>query len=125
MEFIINYGSDIHGKEVVSIKSVAKKVIVCSLLGLLQVGLFAPAADAAAPKHKPQRYEHRAEYRNDHHQRELKKEKERRLKEENKRHEKIMKRHPFESTKQWHERQKKEIERHRRAVYEIMQMGRR
>lgn len=103
----------------VSIKRVAKKVIICSLVGLLQVGLFATAAEAAPPRpFEPPRYEHR----HDHERRDFEKEKKRRIQEENKRHEHNMKRLPFESKKKWHERQKKEIERHKRAIHEIMRM---
>jgi len=99
-------------------KIVAKKVIIYSMLGLMQLGMFSSVAAASPRQEEPPRFEQR----NDHQQRDLEKEKEQRLHEENKRHEQEMKRHPFESKKQWHERQKQENERHERAIHEIMEM---
>ncbi len=100
----------------------AKKIVVYSMVGLMQVGLFASVAEAASPRHpEPPRYEQRY----DHQRQEREREKERKIKQENERHEKEMKRRPFESQKKWHERQRNENERHKRAMYEIMKMGRR
>ena len=122
MERMISAWSQSKCKGRVSMKNVAQKVIIYSMVGLLHVGVFVSAAEAAAPgQNEPPRYEHRDEHR----QRELEKEKERRLHEENVYHEKQMKRRPFESKKSWHERQKKENERHEKAVREIMRMGHR
>ncbi|MDF2568848.1 MAG: hypothetical protein K0R55_452 [Sporomusa sp.] len=104
-------------------KSVVKKVIIFSMVGLMQVGFLASAAEAAVPQRhgEPPRYEQR----NDHHQREMEKQKEHKIREENARHEKEMKRRPFESNRKWHDRQQKENERHERAIHEILHIGRR
>ena len=103
-------------------KIVARKIIIYSMLGLMQVGMLSSVAAASPRQGEPPRFEQRYEHRDDHQQRDLEKEKQQRLHEENKRHEQEMKRHPFESKKQWHERQKHENERHERAIHEIMEM---
>lgn len=103
-------------------KSIAKKIIVFSMVGLMQVGLFATVAEAASPR-QPERP--RYEQRHDHQRQEREKEKQRKIKQENERHEKEMKRRPFESQRKWKERQRIEIERHKRAIHEIMKMGHR
>ncbi|WP_371380781.1 hypothetical protein [Sporomusa aerivorans] len=101
-------------------RKIVKNLVVFSMVGLMQVGLFASAAEAAAPRPgDPPGYEHR----NDQHQRDIEKEKERRIQEENRRHEHEMKRRPHESKRDWHERQEREKERHERAIYEIMHRG--
>lgn len=101
-------------------KKLAKKLIIFSMVGLMQVGMFASAAEAAAPRpDDPSGFEQRDE----HHHRDM--ERERRIREENERHEKEMKRRPHESKQHWHERQKHEMERHERAIHEIMEMGHR
>ncbi|SDE01041.1 hypothetical protein [Sporomusa acidovorans] len=103
-------------------KKLAKKLIIFSMVGLMQVGMFASVAAAAPPRpNDPSGFEQRDE----HHHRDLEREKQRRIREENERHEKEMKRRPFESKQHWHERQKREIQRHERAIHEIMEMGRR
>lgn len=103
-------------------KKLTKKLIIFSMVGLMQVGLFATAAEAAAPRpDDPPGFEQRDEHR---HQG-MEKEKHRRIHEENERHEKEMKRRPFESKQHWHERQRQENERHERAIHEIMEMGHR
>lgn len=89
----------------VHMKIVAKKVIIYSMLGLMQVGMFSSVA-AASPRHEePPRFEQR----NDQHQRDMERERAHKIQEENKRHEKEMKRYPFESKKHWRERQKHEM----------------
>ncbi len=99
-------------------KNVAKKLIIFSMAGLMQIGMFASAVEAAPARHDdPPGYEQRDE----HHQRD--REKERRIQAENKRHEHEMKRRPHESKRNWHERQKHEIERHEKAIHDIMEMG--
>lgn len=100
----------------------AKNLMIFSMVGLMQVGLFATVAEAAAPRHdNPPKFEQRNEQR----QREMEREKERRIREENERHKKEMKRRPFESKKHWQERQRQENERHKRVIHEIMGMGHR
>ena len=96
-----------------------KKTIIYSMVGLMQVGLFATVAEASPRLVEMSRYEDR----HDHHRRDIEREKEHRLREENRRHEHEMRRRPFESRRAWHERQQREIERHRRAVHDIMRMG--
>lgn len=98
-------------------KIVAKKVIIYSMLGLMQIGMFSSVAAASPRQEEPPRFEQR----NDHHQ-DWERERAHKIQEENDRHAKEMKRYPFESKKHWHERQKQEIERHERAIHEIMEM---
>jgi hypothetical protein len=100
--------------------SLIKKTIIYSMVGLMQFGFFATVVEASPRQAEMSRYENRHDY----HQRQLKREREHRLHEENKRHDREMRRRPFESKRAWHERQQREIERHRRAVYEIMKIGR-
>ncbi len=99
--------------------ALVKKLIIYSMVGLMQMGLFVTAAEASPRETEMSRYEDR----HDHNRRQLEREKEHRLREENRRHEHEMRRRPFESKRAWHERQKHENERHRRAIHEIMRMG--
>ena len=97
----------------------AKKIIVYSLVGILQFGLGAATLEAS-PRHDGhgpgQRYEqHRNDHRND-----RERERERRLKLEKARHEREMMRRQHESEWAWRDRQRAENERHDRIVKDIV-----
>lgn len=104
-------------------KIAMKKLVVYSMLGLLQVGMFSSVAAAApGPLHNngSQRIAHLD--RNDHdHKREQERRREHdeRKRQENERHEREMKRRPHESHREWKERQEREKERHDKALREI------
>ena len=103
-------------------KSVAKKVAIYTMVGLLQVGLFSSVAAAASgPVHNDN--SHRQTYldRDDRHDRndDRKRMHDERKREENERHEREMKRRPHESDREWRERQEQEKERHNNALREI------
>ncbi|SMD15838.1 hypothetical protein [Sporomusa malonica] len=99
-------------------KDMVKKIIIFSMVGLLQIGMMASLAEASPKYEKHQRYEHR---RNNHDSHMWERENNRRIHAENARHEHEMRRRPFESKKNWHKRQQREIERHKQAIREIMQ----
>lgn len=103
-------------------KMVAKKVILYTMVGLLQVGLFSSVAAAASgPIHNDNSPRLAHFDRDDRHDRDddKKRKYEERKREENERHEREMKRRPHESEREWRERQKQEKERHDRALREI------
>lgn len=97
-------------------KGIAKKVIIYSMVGLMQVGLFATVVEASPSHEEMSRFEQQRE----HHQ-EWERERAHRIREENERHERAMKRRPFESRREWRERLRHENERHERAIREIME----
>lgn len=86
--------------------SVAKKVAIYSLIGIMQIG-FGAAVIEAAPRERKQRNEWRYEDRE--HKRDRERERERkydeRIRKEYERHEREMRRRPYESKKEWQERQ--------------------
>jgi hypothetical protein len=99
-------------------KSIAKKIMIYSLAGIMQVGLGATVV-AASPLYNdgPQRivqlddgYNHDGDRQREH---------DRRQREENDRHEREMRRHDGESERDWHERQRIENERHEHAMNDI------
>ncbi len=103
-------------------KMVGKKVIIYSMLGLMQVGMFSSVA-AAAPGPIHNNGAQRIAYldrddRHDHDNDEKRKHDERK-REENERHEREMKRRPHESEREWRDRQEREKERHDNALREI------
>lgn len=94
-------------------KSVAKKVLIYSMVGLMQVGLFASVTEAAVKQNEPTKYEQReGSHQGD-------QDKERKIREENERHEKEMKRRPNESDREWQKRQQQENERHDRELRQV------
>lgn len=99
-------------------KSMAKRVLIYSMVALMQVGLFATVAEAAPQPEELQRFEY--EHQRDHHP-DWERERNHRIHEENRRHEREMRRRPFESRREWRERQRHEIERHERAIHRIME----
>lgn len=103
-------------------KIVAKKVIIYSMLGLMQVGMFSSVA-AAAPGPVHNDSSQRIAYldRDDRHDRDddQRRKHDERKREENERHEREMKRRPHESDREWRERQEHEKDRHDKALREI------
>jgi len=97
-------------------QSMAKKVMIYSMVGLMQVGLFATVVEASPRGEGPPQYEQQR----DHHP-EWERERNHRIHEENIRHEREMKRRPFESRREWRERQRHENERHEREIHRIME----
>ena len=109
-------------------KKLAKKILVYSLAGIMQVGLGVTTATVieASPIYNdgPQRIVqlderdyHDHERERDHERRQ--REHDERQREENRRHEREMRRHDHESEREWHERQREENERHDNTMHEI------
>lgn len=90
--------------------TIVKKVIVYSMIGILNIGLFATAAEASPRSEHSYRYERHEGNRSD---------RECRLREEHWRHEREMQRRHDEDARRWHERQEKERERHDKIVRTI------
>jgi hypothetical protein len=90
-------------------KSLAKKFVVFSLIGLMQVGLGASVLEAS-PRHD----DHRRDYRYE--QRQKEKDREARIREERARHEREMQRHHHESDWQYQERMKREKDHHEEVM---------
>ena len=110
-------------------KILVKKTITYSMLGLMQVGLFASVAEAATIIHNNNSQQviqldsrqdsDRNRERNKDRDQERKREHDRRMKEEKERHDREMKRRPHENEREWHERQERERERHDKELREI------
>jgi ABC-type nickel/cobalt efflux system permease component RcnA len=103
-------------------KPLAKKVIIYSMLGLMQVGMFSSVAAAApGPSHnyESQRIAYMDRDDRHGHDNDRKRKHDERQREEKERHEREMKRRPHESDHEWRERQKHENERHENALREI------
>jgi hypothetical protein len=91
-------------------KNITKKIIVYSMVGLMQVGL-GTAMVAASPLHNdgPQQIV-QLDRQSDHDQRQ---------REENQRHEREMRRRDHESDRDWHNRQEQENQQHDNTMHEI------
>ncbi len=105
-------------------KFVAKKVVVYSMLGLLQVGMLSSTAVAAPSllnNNDPQQIVQldRRDHDRDRYERERRREHDERMRRENERHEREMRRRHHESEREWHERQRRENERHDHELREI------
>lgn len=104
-------------------KIIGKKVIIYSMLGLMQVGMFsAVAAAAPGPLHNDNSQRIAYLDRHDGHDNrdnDRRRQHDARLKKENERYEKAMKRRQHESEREWRERQERENERHDQALREI------
>lgn len=110
-------------------KFVAKKAIIYSMVGLLQVGMFSSVAAAApgsihnngsnrmAYHQRDNRHDHNNEQKRKHD--EQKRKHDERKRQENERHEREMKQRPHESEREWRERQRQEKDRHENALREI------
>lgn len=99
-------------------KSLVKKVVIYSMVAILQCGIGAATLEASPrqdnhqnrDRHEQVRYENNHQNRND---------REMRHREENARHEREMERRHHESERQWHERQRIENERHDQILRDI------
>ena len=102
-------------------KKITKKVVTYSLLGLMQIGIFATAtaAEASPFYNHSQRPIQLDDRRDSHRDDDRRQEHDRRVREENERHEKEMRRKPHESEREWRERQEREKERHDQTLREI------
>ena len=111
-------------------KTIAKKTIIYSMVGIMQIGLVATVAEAATINNgSPSRVvlldSHHDRDRDgdkdrDHDRdRERQREHDRRMKAEKERHDREMRRHHGEGEREWHERQERERERHDREMREI------
>lgn len=90
-------------------KSIAKKIVIFSMIGLMQVGLGASVIEAS-PRHddKHQRYEQR--------ERDRDRDRDHRIREEQRRHEREMQRRENEREQDWKERQQREKEHHEEVM---------
>lgn len=109
-------------------KFAAKKVVIYSMLGLMQVGMLSSVAVAAPGllnNNDPQQIiqlDHRDRDRDrdhDRYERERRREHDERVRREHERHEREMRRHKHESEREWRERQRRENERHERELHDI------
>lgn len=101
-------------------KNIGKKIIACSMLGLMQVGILSSVAAAAqAPLHNGSSQQIISLDRDNRRDDARRKEHDERQKREKERHEKEMKRRPHEGEREWRERQQREKERHEQAMREI------
>lgn len=97
-------------------KNIAKKLIVYSMVGIMQIGLGASMV-SASPAHGPERVKYSEEHHN--HDNDRQREHDRHMREENERHEREMQRRHDESVREWRERQERENERHDAALNEL------
>lgn len=107
-------------------KVVAKKVVVYSMLGLMQVGMLSSTAVAAQsllhnndPQQIVQLDRRDRDHDRDRYERERRREHDERMRRENERHEREMRRRHHESEREWRERQRRENERHDHEMHEI------
>lgn len=100
-------------------KHIVNKVVVYSMIGIMQAGLGASVIEAT-PLHNDN-LQRIIQLDDGDHDRDNDRQREhdRRLHEENARHEQEMRRHPGEGEREWHERQEREKERHEEALREI------
>ncbi|SFL40523.1 hypothetical protein [Pelosinus propionicus] len=99
-------------------KSIVKKIVVFSMVGMMQIGLGASIIEASPLYNEPVPMQQQNNWKVGNGER-FEHERQERERAENQRHEREMKRRPHETKKQWHERQKRENERHERELREI------
>jgi hypothetical protein len=99
-------------------KNIAKKIMIYSMAGIMQVGLGATVV-AASPLHIDDSQRIVQLDSGDYPDGDRQREHDRRQREENERHEREMRRHDGESERDWHERQRIENERHEHAMNDI------
>ncbi|MEN6412511.1 MAG: hypothetical protein ABFC84_07080 [Veillonellales bacterium] len=97
-------------------KNIVKKIVVYSMVGMLQIG-FGASIVSASPAHGPERIQYSEEYHN--HDNYRQHEHDKRMREENKRHDWEMRRRHDESVREWRERQERENKRHDSVLNEI------
>jgi len=126
MEFIIKLwirNQNKRTKGSVPMKIVAKKVIIYSMLGLMQVGMLSSVAAAApGPLHNSSSQQIVQLDRHDGHDNrdnDRRRQHDERMRQENQRHEREMRRHPNEGRRAWRERQERERDRHDRELRDI------
>ena len=90
-------------------KSVFKKIVIYSMIGIMQLGLGASVIEASPRdnNHHDQRYEQRQRDR------------QHRIQEENRRHEREMRRRDHEGEREWRERQDRERAHHEEVMRTI------
>ncbi|CUH97826.1 putative secreted protein [Propionispora sp. 2/2-37] len=97
--------------------SLAKKVMIYSMVGIMQIGLGASVAAASpAPDYSPVPQRYGAPHHDRH---DIERERHERERIENERHEREMRRRPNENRRDWEKRKKHENERHRKALDDI------
>jgi hypothetical protein len=103
-------------------KILAQKTLIYSMIGLMQVGLFASIAEAATFHNNSSQQVVQFNSRHDRDRdrdQDRQREHDKRLRKENERHEREMRRRPHERERDWHERQERERERHDRELRDI------
>ncbi|MDU2063651.1 MAG: hypothetical protein E6713_02325 [Sporomusaceae bacterium] len=100
-------------------KRVGKKIMIYSLVGMMQIGWGVSVLEASPLTQENRSViqlddRHHMEREREHEERQ--REHDRRMREEQKRHEHEMRRHPHESEREWHRRQEQERERHEREM---------
>jgi hypothetical protein len=97
--------------------SIAKKIIIYSLVGIMQVGLGVTVIEASPVYNDgPQRI---VQLEDRHDDNDRQQENVKRLRDENERHEREMRRRDHESDREYHERQRRENKRHENALHDI------
>jgi hypothetical protein len=99
-------------------KSLAKKIMIYSLAGIMQVGLGATVV-AASSLHIDDSQRIVQLDSGDYPDNDRQRERVERRRQENERHEREMRRRDHESEREWHERQREENERHDNTMNEI------
>jgi len=102
-------------------QNIGKKIIVFSLLGLMQAGLGASIIEASPRVDNIQQVHQESNRKDQNRWERIEQQRRQQERIENERYEREMKRRPNESKKQWRERQKRETERHERALQQIRQ----
>jgi hypothetical protein len=97
---------------------IAKKIMIYSLAGIMQIGLGATVVAASSLQNEgPQRIVQLDDRQRDRNDRQ--REHDDRQSQENDRHNREMQRHDNENDRDWHERQDRENERHDNTMHEI------
>ncbi|TCL32438.1 hypothetical protein EV210_1213 [Anaerospora hongkongensis] len=105
-------------------QNIGKKLVVFSLIGLMQAGLGASIIEASPRVDDIQQVHRWGDHRDQQEWERIEQQRRQQERIENERHEREMKRRPHESKKQWRERQKREMDRHERALQQIRQHAR-
>ncbi|MBU2701277.1 flagellar biosynthesis GTPase FlhF [Sporomusaceae bacterium BoRhaA] len=99
-------------------KNIIKKVMIYSMIGIMQVGFGATVIEASAWHNDASQRIVQLDDRHDN-DNDRRREHDERMRRENERHEREMRRHEHESEREWHERQERENERHDRELRDI------
>lgn len=98
-------------------KNIARKLIIYSMIGVMQLGFGAAVIEASPAYNKSAQRMVQLDDRDQHHDRQQ--EHDRRYQEENRRHEQEMRRHHNENMRDWYARQARENDRHNNELNEI------